>query len=130
MRSVALAAALVLMTGSGVAGESTWKEMEAFHMAMAETFHPAEEGNLQPVREQAGDLLAKAKTWQASPVPSDYDQAKTVKALQALVEKCERVEAAVKAKQDDAQLTKLITEAHDAFHAIIGECKTTDAEKH
>jgi hypothetical protein len=121
-RVVSAAMMSLLFTAFAAAGE--WKEMEAFHMVMAETFHPTEEGNLQPLRDNAGDLAAKARTWRDSKVPAGYDGEKTAKALNGLVARCEKLEAAVKAKQSDAELTKLITEAHDAFHAIIGECKS------
>ena len=130
MRSVALATVLLMTVSIGVAGETEWKEMEAFHTVMAVTFHPAEDGDLKPVREKAGELVAKARSWQESPVPQGYDHEKTAKSLKALVDKCNRVEAAVKAKGSDAELTTLITDAHDAFHAIIGECRTKDGEKH
>ena len=37
----------------------------------------------------------------------------------------------VKANASDADLKKLISEAHDSFHKIAGECKKTDApEEH
>ena len=38
--------------------KAKWKEMEDFHTVMSTTFHPAEEDNLQPLKEKAGDLLA------------------------------------------------------------------------
>ncbi len=114
-----------------VAGEIEWKELDAFHAVMSETFHPAEEGNLQPVRDNADELLAKAKEWQMSPVPEGYDKSLTTKTLKTLVAKCKGLKSAVKAKKNDKELTKLITEAHDVFHKIVEECKTsTDEHNH
>ena len=30
--------------------KAKWKELEAFHEVMSKTFHPAEEGKLEPIR--------------------------------------------------------------------------------
>ena len=113
-----------------IAGEIEWKELDTFHAVMAEAFHPAEEGNLQPVRDNASDLLTKAKAWQASPVPEGYDKELTAKNLKMLVAKCKGIKSAVKAKKSDKELTRLITEAHDVFHKIVEECKTSGEHKH
>jgi hypothetical protein len=130
MKKVLLAAAILLIVSVGFAGADGWKELEAFHTVMAGTFHPAEDGNLQPVRDKASDLLARAKTWQGSTVPPDCDQEKTAKALETLVDECEQVDSGVNAKKSDAELTKLITAAHDAFHAIVEKCRPKEGEKH
>jgi hypothetical protein len=45
-----------------------------------------------------------------------------------LVASCEAVEAAVKAKKSDKELTSLITKAHDDFHEIKEKCVV--GEKH
>jgi hypothetical protein len=129
MKNLLLAAAILLIVSIGFAGGDGWKELEAFHTVMAETFHPAEDGNLQPVRDRASDLLARATTWQASTVPLGYDREKTARSLTTLVDKCKQVEAAVKAKKSDTELMNLITEAHDAFHAIVETCRTKEGEK-
>ncbi len=130
MKTIFLLTAFLVFAGVVIAGEDEWKELEAFHSVMAGTFHPAEEGDLQPVRKNAGDLVAKAKAWQASPVPSGFDKSLTTKSLKSLVAKCKEVQSAVKAKKNDAELTKLITEAHDAFHMIVEKCRTTDKKEH
>ncbi len=126
MKSVLLLSPFLLLIGVAFAGEDEWKELEAFHSVMAETFHPAEDGDLKPVRENAGDLVAKAKAWQESPVPAGFDKTLTTKPLKTLVAKCKEVQSAVKAKKSDAELTKLITGAHDAFHEIVEKCRTTE----
>ena len=114
----------------GIAGDVEWKELDAFHAVMSESFHPAEGGNLQPVRDDASELLKKAKEWRASPIPDGYDKEKTAKALKVLVAKCKQLKSAVKAKKDDKELTMLITEAHNVFHKIVEECKTAGEHKH
>lgn len=104
------------------AGGTDWKEMNTFHSVMSKTFHPTEEGKFQPVRDNASDLLAKAKTWKASAVPSTLNKEQVTKSLDKLVAKCTELDKAVKAKKGDDDLKKLITEAHDIFHEVAEKC--------
>lgn len=112
------------------AGGPDWKEMQAFHSVMSKTFHPAEEGKIQPVRDNAADLLAKAKTWKASAVPATLNKEQVTKSLENLVAKCEEIAKAVKAKKGDDDLKKLITEAHDVFHEVAEKCQPGDHHDH
>ncbi|MBL7701616.1 MAG: hypothetical protein JNM14_05165 [Ferruginibacter sp.] len=103
-----------------------WKEMKTFHSFMSSTFHPVEEGDYAPLRAKADSLLIAAKLWQASAIPADFKPTETKTALAKLVSKCEAIQKAVTAKQPDAKLKTLITEGHDIFHTIVGECRKAD----
>ncbi len=108
-----------------IAQEKTdWKEMKNFHGLMSSSFHPAEEGNLKPLKEKAESLLNAAKEWKASTIPAGYKPKETSETLAQLVKQLNEVNKAVKAKKDDASLTKMITEAHDIFHNVAEKCKT------
>jgi hypothetical protein len=103
-----------------------WAEMKTFHSFMSSTFHPAEEGNFAPLKAKADSLLITAKLWQASAIPSDFKPVETKAALKKLVFKCEQISKAVSAKQPDENLKVLISDAHDVFHTIVGECRKAD----
>lgn len=47
---------LFLTTSSVYSQEAKWQQMEDFHAVMSVTFHPAEDDNLQPLKEKSGDL--------------------------------------------------------------------------
>lgn len=102
---------------------SEWKEMDAFTALVGKTLHPAERGNLQPVKDSAAVLLAKAKRWQASVIPGDYKKEETKKSLQELLDECIAIKKAVDEKVADNKLKQLVMSAHDTFHHIIGVCK-------
>ncbi len=106
--------------------KSKWPEMKAFHSFMSATFHPAEEGNFSPLKTKADSLLLSAKSWHASAIPSDFKPAETKAALVKLVAKCQAIQKAVASGQPDEKLKTLITEAHDIFHTIVGECRKAD----
>lgn len=103
--------------------KATWQEMYDFHEVMSTTFHPAEEGNLAPLREKAGQLVQRAQAWQKSAVPAGYKAAQTSDTLKRLVKQCKAVQKAVKKKKSDAELTAMITTAHDIFHEIMEKCR-------
>ena len=64
--------------------KTSWPEMKNFHSIMAATFHPAEEGNLAPVKAKADSLFMAAQAWQKSPIPSNYKEVETKAALKKL----------------------------------------------
>ena len=103
-----------------------WAELKQFHTVMSSTFHPAEEGNLAPLRERAGELFQAAQKWQEAEIPAGFKKEETKATLKELVIKCGAVMKGVEARKTDADLTRLITEAHDVFHKIVGECRETD----
>ncbi len=128
MKQLFLFAITAFLSVAGIAQQATWKQMEDFHSVMSKTFHPAEEGNLKPTKDNAVTLTAKAKIWESAPVPKGYDAAIAKPILKKLVASCEAIEAGVKAKKSDKELTALITKAHDDFHEIKEKCVV--GEKH
>ena len=100
-----------------------WPELTAFHSLMAKTFHPAEDGNFAPLKDKADSLLNAAMKWFSSAIPDNYKATETKAELKKLVVQCNNIAGAVKANADDMKLKVLITDAHEIFHKIAGECK-------
>ncbi len=120
--------ALVSTIGLGLqAQKKSWKEMDDFHTVMGATFHPAEENNLQPLKEKAEDLILKAKDWQQSTVPDGFNGDVTKPILKKLVKQCKIIQRSVSKNKPDAVLKNQITAAHDIFHEIMEKCRD---EKH
>lgn len=114
---------ILLSSAFAQTSKPAWKEMKTFHTYMATTFHPAEEGDLKPLIAKADSMYIVAKLWQDSPIPPDFKPVETKAALQKLVVKCADIRKMVTAKAGDDLLLKEITEAHEIFHHIVGECK-------
>jgi hypothetical protein len=126
---------LALLTGFVVktnaqASAKDWKELKAFHSVMAATFHPSEEGNLQPIKERSGEMVEKAKALAASKVPDEFNKPEMLKAIQELVFGSEKLDAMIKAKATDEEITKYLSGLHDIFHTIVGLCKPGDKHDH
>ena len=100
-----------------------WLALDEYHKVMSATFHPAEEGNLAPLKAKANELAAKAKLLSQSAIPSDFQKA----GIKELIGKLEKESAAlakmVKTKKSDEVLKKTIFALHDRFHEVMGKCR-------
>lgn len=118
--------AISLATLSVYSQEAKWQQMEDFHAVMSVTFHPADDGNLEPLKEKSGNLLANAKAWQKAAVPQGFNAVVTKPILKRLVKQCNSINKAVAAGKSDAELKKMIIEAHEIFHEIKEKCRIAD----
>lgn len=106
------------LTGMAQA-KAKWPEMEAFHKVMSQTFHPAEEGQLEPIRTRSGEMLEKAIAWQNSSAPEGYQSKAVKKTLKELVKGAKELDKLVKDKGSDADITTKLTALHDIFHEVM-----------
>lgn len=108
--------------------KAKWNEMEAFHEVMAKTFHPAEEGKLEPIRSRSAEMVEKAMAWKNSTAPEGYDKTAVLKKLKELVKGAKEINKMVKKNALDKELKEELTELHDVFHQIMEKCE--DGEHH
>jgi hypothetical protein len=102
---------------------SDWAELKEFHGVMSQTFHPAEEGKLDPIKSRSGEMVEKAVAWQKSAPPAEFNKPEIKKELKELVKGSKELDKMVKKSASDADLTKKLTDLHDVFHNIVGLCK-------
>jgi hypothetical protein len=103
--------------------KAKWAEMETFHGVMGETFHPAEEGKLEPIRKRSQEMIDKAIAWKNSTAPEGYDQEAVKKLLKKLVKGAKKLHKQVQKNASDKELTEELTELHDVFHEIMDKSK-------
>jgi hypothetical protein len=128
MRKIAclLLTALVLVTSVN-AQSKKWKEMDEFHTVMSETFHPAEEGKLEPIKARSQEMVDKAMAWVRSTAPEGYDKKPINVSLKELLRGSKELNALVKANASDKDITDKLNKLHDLFHTIMEKC---EKEKH
>ena len=120
---------LLLLTGlmvtiaSNAQTKPKWKEMDDFHVVMGGTFHPAEEGKLEPIRTRSGEMVTKAAAWEKSTAPEGYDKKAVKSTLKKLVKGAKEIDKLVKANATDQELTTKLTALHDVFHEIMEKCQ-------
>ena len=91
---------------------------------MAQTFHPAEEGNFDPIRLRATEMVMKGEALKNGKLPASYDSPSIRKALEDLVKQAKVVQELVsKSNSKNDKIMAELTKVHDAFHVVEGLCK-------
>lgn len=111
--------AFVLIASAQGQEKMAWKEMSDFHTVMSETFHPAEEGKLGPIKSRSQEMVDKAIAWQKSTAPEGYDQKAVKKSLKKLVDGSKELNKLIKGNAADNVLTEKLSGLHDIFHEIM-----------
>ena len=101
------------------AQKASWKEMKEFHDVMSNTFHPAEEDKLEPIRTRSQEMLDKAVAWRASTAPAGFDKTAVQREMKQLVKGATKLNKMVKKNASDADLKEKLTKLHDVFHEIM-----------
>lgn len=103
---------------------SPWKELDAYHMLMMATWHPAKDQNdLKPIRAKAQELVKSAKTLVASTAPKSCDSPAMRTAANALPKETQKVADLVAANASDASLKAALSVLHDKFDVLEEGCK-------
>ena len=125
MKTKFLAIVVFFLTVNASIAQSTfdkWPAIKEFHQVMSQTFHPAEEGNLEPIKTRSEELMNKAANVLKSNIPAEFATAPILASAEKLQLKSKALHKMVQAKASDAEITKSLTELHDVFHEIVGLC--------
>jgi hypothetical protein len=105
------------------AQQHAWKEMEAFDEQVDNVLHPAEAGDLRPVKANSGSLLTRAGQWQASAIPADCNYPALKTDLADLVALCGQLDQAVRLKKGNPEIKRLAMQVHNKFHRVLASVK-------
>ncbi len=103
-----------------------WAEMETFHEVMSKTFHPAEQGKLEPIRSRSQEMVDKAIAWKNSTAPEGYNQNAVKKTLKKLVKGAKGINSLVQKNAADNEIKAQLSSLHDVFHEIMEKCEKED----
>ncbi|MES2180393.1 MAG: hypothetical protein V4550_21255 [Gemmatimonadota bacterium] len=106
-------------------GESSgWKELDAFHTLLAETWHPvAKSKDLTPIREKAVALSDAAQAWSLSKAPHGCDAKPILDAVASVASESKALAQLVAKKAADAEVTSALKALHDRFETVEQGCK-------
>ena len=116
---------VLLVVANSVSAQSTfdkWPAMKEFHDVMSETFHPAEKGNLAPIKARSQEMINKATLLLKSDTPNEFQTNAIMVTTERLLFKSKALHQLVLAKAKDSEIVKSITELHEIFHEIVGLC--------
>lgn len=100
-----------------------WPEIKEFHKVMSQTFHPAEEGNLTPIKTRSTEMVNKAQILAKSKIPAEFDNKAVKKAIKDLVKGSKALDKLVKKNAPDEEIKKAIFALHDTFHQVVDKCQ-------
>lgn len=107
-----------------------WPEMDAFHMTMAEAYHPLKDsGNVEPAIRLIGQLVDDADQWAAS---SSLDKLNNDEMKSKLEKLRTDIHALAEVIQDGASEDQIATSLHTLhgqFHEIMEAWHSKDAEE-
>jgi hypothetical protein len=102
---------------------SGWKEMDAFHLLMMETWHPAEQNDLKPLRAKVTQLSAAARAWGEAAAPAPCATPGIKQGIAAIAMGTSALTAKVKTDGKDEDLKAALKAIHDRFEVIEKTCK-------
>jgi hypothetical protein len=115
----------LIFVANAVSAQSTfdkWPAIKGFHEVMSETFHPAEEGNLAPIKARSEEMMHKAAQLLKTEIPQEFRTDAIIASAERLQLKSKSLNKLVKSNAADATIVKSITDLHDTFHEIVGLC--------
>ncbi len=99
-----------------------WPELMHFHKVLAQTFHPAEKNDFEPLRKRSSELFAKAILLKTSEIPAPLMSPEILGALTRLEKQCGSLDKCVRKNAKNKTILKKIVMVHDTFHEIQGMC--------
>ena len=130
MKYMKMAALALVMLAANLAPAQAlekWPTMKEYHALMSRTFHPAENGDFKPLRENAQALADKSMELSTKAVPAEIKSEALMEKIKTLQKQSQAVAKMVIANASDEELKKMISDTHDTFHEIVGMC---NGEKH
>lgn len=120
----------LFMSVNGVQAQSIfdkWEALKSFHEVMSQTFHPMEDGNLEPIKTRSLEMSEKAAML-TKDVPAEFNTPGITDATKRLDEGCKNLNTMITNNATDDEIKKSLVSMHDVFHEIAGLC--SDADKH
>lgn len=134
MKKFQILSAAILTFGMSVLADAqmaNWQQQKDFHSVMSATWHPAEKGDLQPVKMRSMEMVSKAQAWKNAAIPSAIEDKKAVRRnLRYLVKDARLLNRKVKSGASDAELIKQLEKTHNTYHTLVGLCKDTEKHDH
>ncbi|MEC4005244.1 hypothetical protein OX283_011295 [Flavobacterium sp. SUN052] len=121
-----LLAVVAFFTFSSISAQvitDKWKQMHDYHELLSKTFHPAEEGNFEPIKNSSEQLVEKAEALDLKTMPQDLRTGKLDETILLLKKQTKTVNDLVQRKAPNAEIMRAFENLHDIFHRIVEICQ-------
>jgi hypothetical protein len=106
-----------------------WPEMDAFHMTMAEAFHPLKDsGNVEPAIRLIDHLVNDVDKWASSSIPDKVNNDEMKSKLEKLKADIHALAEVIQDGAPEDQIGTTMHTLHDQFHEIMEAWHSSDAE--
>jgi len=105
-----------------------WSELKSFHTVMSQTFHPSEEGDLNPIKNRSAEMVEKANLLAKSKIPAEFNKKEVVIALAKLSKDSQKLHKLIQNNGKDVAIKKSLHDLHSTFHLIVEKCSPEDHE--
>lgn len=114
----------LIFVANTISAQSTfekWPAIKEFHEVMSQTFHPAEEGNFDPIKARSEEMMKKAALLQTD-IPVEFKTDAILASAGRLETKSAALHKLVISNATNDVIFKSINDLHDIFHEIVGLC--------
>jgi hypothetical protein len=99
--------------------QGEWKEMDEFHMVMAEAFHPFKDSaNLEPAKANASALASSAEKWASAPLPAKFEGDDEIEFKLNQLQKDAVSFSETVTSGNEKAIGESLTKLHDLFHEL------------
>ena len=102
--------------------KDSWKALKELHKVIAETFHAAEEGNLDPIKKRSSELVLQAINLRSSAIPKAFNSSDMQASIDKLVKDANALHKMISKKAKDAVIKAKLFELHETYHKIQQLC--------
>jgi PBP1b-binding outer membrane lipoprotein LpoB len=96
-----------------------WKELDSFHMLMAEVYHPYKDsGNVAPAKQMMEQLATESDKWAAATLPAKVNNEEVKGKLEKLKAETRNLADEIKNGATDEAIGAKLNPLHDLFHEI------------
>jgi hypothetical protein len=111
--------------------QEDWPQMDAFHLIMAESFHPYKDSaNLEPLKRLSQEMANQAASWSSAELPDKVNNDKMKAMLNQLKTDTQLLADKVSTASTDEELGSSLTLLHDNFHSIMEAWNGTHQHEH
>lgn len=110
---------LILFSAACSTPSKEWRELDSFHLIMADAFHPYKDSsNLAPAKSLAKAMAEEANKWESSTLPEKVDTKEMKARLHKLNADSQSFLELTSSSATDSVLGQSLTDLHHLFHEI------------
>jgi hypothetical protein len=126
MKALRLAILLLVTTFAfqmnAQSASTKWSQLHEYHELLSKTFHPAENGNLNAIKNAHDYLVQRSEALDITTMPSELKSETLVAQVGILKKMTKKLSELITNKAPDVEIMRTFQNVHDVFHKIEKEC--------